>query len=592
MLRAICITGLVAIFTAGCGLEDPDLGRSGYGSSTMAITNAEGEDDVLRSGTSLNLKTKQGNVLTPNTFYSVQVTNNRTKAILSRAQLLTDNSGHLELSSVAHDLGEFDDVKDEDSLMVKVQDPANNTALDALIPITPHIPNFQGHGFQVDEVQPPHIFSADKTGKPINAFVVGASPAKDETAAPVYVVGKGFPTRTSSVHVYLVKDSDKWQGKQMPRSGDAAHVHGPITVTVADGKMSTLALTWKPSNKDIGPYDLLVDVDRNGRYDYAFTSKDGSDGENKVGVTIQYSANWSAAKRDSESTTSARDEAKKAYEAADAAATKAESVAAGAEAKKKAAQARAEANTAKAAYESANAAAAKATAAFTPAWADATVCAAQVKIASESARTASVAADKAAKLVNDTVQAQKIWEAQTRAIREKMAAKHLIVNLAYSSSSRGKGQWANTYSSKAKVYTYINPPVQKGTRHAWLTKWIVKHQSFKKFWNNPDMYKDGKVKISPFAYHGGGGSSTGIKGSIQKSCTNSAPIAIINPGGVDVSGGPMVYDIVFDYNSDGYYELGKDFIDIQSNNAGSGIQSGKQMMNLADDQIYGFKVVK
>ncbi len=590
MTRAICITGLVAIFTAGCGLEDPDLGRSGYGSSTMAITNAEGENDVLRSGTSLNLKTKSSKVLTPNTFYSVVVTNSRTRAVLSRAQLLTDNAGQLELSSVAHDLGEFDDLKDEDSLMVNVQDPANNIALDAAIPITPHIPNFQGHGFQVDEVQPPHIFSADKTGKPVNAFVVGASPAKDETAAPVHVVGKGFPAGVSSVHIYMVKDSDKWQGKQMPRSGDAAHVHGPITASVANGKLSTLALTWKPGHKDLGPYDVLVDVDRNGRYDYAFTAKDGSDGENKVGVTIQYSANWFAAKRDSESTTSARDEAKKAYQAADAAATKAESVAAGNEAKKKAAQARAEANKAKAAYQAANAAAAKATAAFSPAWGDATVCAAQVTIASASARTASEAADKAAKLVNDTVQAQKVWEAKTRAVREKMAARHLIVNLAYTSSGRGKGQWANTYSSKAKVYTYINPPVQKGSRHAWLTKWIVKHQSFKKFWNNPDMYKDGKIKITPFAYHGG--SSTGIKGSIQKSCTNSAPIAIINPGGVDVSGGPKVYDIVFDYNGDGYYEIGKDFIDIQSNNAGSGVQSGKQMMNLPDDQIYGFKVVK
>ena len=588
MTRVIWTMGLTAIFLTACGLEDPDLGRTGYGSTTMAITNAEGENDVLRSGTSLNLKTTAANVLTPDTFYNVVVTNNRTKSVLSKAQLLTDSKGQLELSSVAHDLGEFDDVKDEDTLMINVQDPANNTALDAQIPITPHIPDFQGHGFQVDEVQPPHIFSADKAGKPVNAFVVGASPTKDETAATIYVVGKGFPSKVNSVHVYVAKDSDKWQGKSMPKSGEAAHVHGPVTVAITDGKMATLALTWKPGHKDLGPYDILVDVNRDGSYDYSFTAKDGADGENKVGVTIQYSANWFAAKRDSESTVSSRDQAKKSYEAANAAATKAEKIAAGNEAKKKAAQARAEANKAKTAYNTAEAAATKAKAAFSPSWADATVCAAQVKPAADAAKIASEAADKAAKLVNETIEAQKIWDAKTLAVREKMASQHLIVNLAYSSSGRGKGSWANTYSSKARIYTYINPPIQKGSRHAWLTKWIVKHQSFKTFWNNPDMYKNGKIKISPFSYHG----TTGIKGSIQKSCTNSSPVAIINPGGVKVIDGPKMYDIVFDYNSDGYYEIGKDFIDIQSNNAGSGVQSGKQMMSLPDDKIYGFKVVK
>ena len=587
-MRAMWIVGLVAIFATACGLEDPDLGRSGYGSTTMAITNAEGEDDVLRSGTSLNLKTTEANVLAPDTFYSVVITNSRTKTILSQAQLLTDNQGQLELSSVAHDLGEFDDIKDEDTLMINVQDPANKTALDTQIPITPHIPNFQGHGFQVDEVQPPHIFSADKNGKPINAFVVGATPASEETAAPIYVVGKGFPTRADTVHLYVVKDSDKWQGKQIPKSGEAGHIHGPLTVSISDGKMATLALTWKPGHKEIGPYDILVDVDRNGSYDYAFTAKDGSDGENKVGLTIQYSANWFAAKRDSESTVSSRDEAKKSYAAADAAATKAEAVAAGNEAKQKAAQARAEANKAKTAYNSADSAATKAKAAFTLSWADATVCAAQVSMAANAAKTASEAADKAAKLVKDTIQAQKIWEAKTLAVREKMASQHLIVNLAYNSSSRGSGQWANTYTTKQKIYTYINPPIQKGSRHAWLTKWVLKHQSFAKVWNNPDMYKNGKLALKPYAYHSGGG----VKGSIQKSCTNSPPVSIINPGGVKIIDTPKLYDIVFDYNGDGYYEIGKDFIDIQANNAGSGVQSGKQMMQLADDKIYGFKVIK
>ena len=588
MKRGIWFLGLGAMLAAGCGLEDPDLTRSGYGSSTMAITNAEGEDDVLRSGTSLNLMTKAQSALVADTLYSVEVTNSRTGELLSRAQLLTDQQGQLELATVAHDLGEFDDVKAEDTMVIRVKDPANELALDAKIPVTPHIPNFQGHGFQVDEVQPPHIFSADKHGKAVNGFVVGAAPLPEETASPIYVVGKGFPTRVTSVDIYLVADSDAWQGKQIPKSGDPGHIHGPMTVAVSGGKMNTVALGWKPNHKQLGPYDILVDVNRNGSFDYTFTAKDGSDGENKVGLTIQYSANWFSAKRDSESTVASRDEAKEAYDAANAAATKAENVAAGNEAKKIAAQARAESNKAKTAFNNADAAATTARAAFSNSWADATVCAAQLKIASDAARTASEAADKAAKLVKDTEQAQKVWEAKTLAVRTKMASQHLIVNLAYNSKSRGKGQWANSYSSKVRVYTYINPPIQKGARHAWLTKWVVKHQSWTKFWNNPDIYKNGQVKISPYAYHGGGG----VIGSIQKSCTNSAPVAIINPGKKVFGDEPQYYDIVFDYDGDGNYDIGKDFIDIQSNNNSSGVQSGKDLMNKKDDQIYGFKVVK
>ena len=72
-----------------------------------------------------------------------------------------------------------------------------------------------------------------------------------------------------------------------------------------------------------------------------------------------------------------------------------------------------------------------------------------------------------------------------------MTSKHLLVNLAYSSSSRSGGTWSNSYSSADSIYSYVNPPVQSGGKHGYVVKLLLKHQSWSQFWNNPDSLAAG-----------------------------------------------------------------------------------------------------
>ncbi|MDF1524645.1 MAG: hypothetical protein P1P87_17720, partial [Trueperaceae bacterium] len=62
----------------------------------------------------------------------------------------------------------------------------------------------------------------------------------------------------------------------------------------------------------------------------------------------------------------------------------------------------------------------------------------------------------------------------------------LLVNLAFSSSSRSSGTWSNSYSSSQTIYTYVNPPVQSGSKHGYVNKLLLAHKDWDQFWNNPD----------------------------------------------------------------------------------------------------------
>jgi hypothetical protein len=593
-MRAMTCLITVCALAAACGLDESKLGKTGYGDTTMAITNSAGENGVLRTGTAINISTPQGINLKPNAIYSIVVTNIRTGTIISKSDLLTDMEGNLERTAVAHDVGEFDDVKEDDSLDLMLKDKLDNKVGSATIPMTPHIPDFQGHGFQVDEVQPPHIFSADAKGTPVNSFVVGAMPDTDEIAAPVHVKGSGFPRGIAAVDLYIVKDADKWQGKAIPPQGSADHIAGPVVGTVVAGILQTTKLPWQPAGKDLGPYDILVDVDRNGSFDYAFSAKDAADGEDKVGLTVQYGAAWWRAKSSTEATKLSTSAASKAYTAADAAATKAESLAKGAVAIAKAAESRTEAQNAKAEYNKASTASASAEVAFGQTLADDKTCAAEATKADAAAKQAAVHATKAAQLVNDTAQATKAYEAEMKAKAAQMASKHLLVNLAYNSKSRSGGAWANTYSKQSTIYTYVNPPVQKGSRHAWVNKLVIKHQSWSGFWNNWERVKQGgkgagRIYIADLVVGQ-------LGGTIQKSCTNSPPVKIINPGVLPVdptgTGGLQVFkfDIVFDYDRDGYYDIGRDFLDVISVDSTGKLTTARDLEKLSDDQIFGFQV--
>jgi len=583
----------VALLVAACGLEEGNYGKHGYGSSTLAITNAEGEQDVLRTGTALNLSTPDDVALKADTVYQARLTNIRTGMLLAEVEVLTDMAGKLERTSVAHDLGEFDDVQDNDTLQLELVGPGKETIVDQNLPVTPHIPNFEGHGFQVDEVQPAHVYTCDMRGNAINGFVVGALPDPEETAAPVHIKGRGFPAGVTSVDIYLVKDRDKWQGSAIPRNGDPDAVVGPVVGMVSDGVLLPTRIEgWQPTGKDLGPYDVLVDVDRNGQYDFGFSSKDASDGEDKVGLTIQYGAAWFRAKSAAEAAEDSSGAAADAYTAADTAATTAEQAAKGPEALALAVQARAEANSAKSESQTASTASTKADSAFDQTLADDVTAIAQSNIADAAAKKAADHAAQAAKLVSDTQQATKAYEAQMRALAAQMAAKHLLVNLAYNSPNRSTGSWDNTYSqSSSTIYTYVNPPVQSGSRHAWVTKWVVAHQSWAGFWNNWELVQKGGSGLGRL-YVKDKAVAT-LSGTIQNSCTNSPPIKIINPKTLPMDTvNVLKYDIVFDYDNDGYYDVGRDFLDVVSFRTDGSLVSAKDLQNMPDDQIYGLMVTK
>lgn len=597
----VVFAGIISLTIGGCGAGDgPNFGKQGQGAEALKIMNAEGEASVLRTGTALSVRALGADLkLESNTVYKVTVTNIDTGSKVSEASLLSDMLGDLELTTVAHDLGEFDDVKDEHRIGIAVHDATTGQKVaDVSLPVTPHIPDFVGHGFQVDEIQPPHIYTcaADQSApsgcKPLNSFVVGALPDDGEVAAPIYAAGKGFPTGVTTVDLYIMRDADKWQGKAIPQPGDPAYIAGPIQGTVDRGVLRPTALSWSPAKADIGPYDVIVDVDRNGTFDYSFASKDAADGEDKVGVTIQLGAAYFRAKKATEKTALSVDAAKAAYDAADKAATEAEKIATAPDAIDKAAQARAKANEAKGKWQEAKTAAATADGEMAKELVSATTCQAQADAADAAAKAAANLADQAAKLVNDTKQAQAAHEAKMKALAAKITSAHYLVNLAFSSKSRS-GSWQNEFTNNDKIYSYVNPPMQSGARHAFVTKLVVKHQSWKNFWNNPDLVQPGgkggagRIPISNLVVQ-----TTG--GKVQNSCTNSPPVAIINPGvlPLDDTVNLLKYDIVFDYDNDGYYDIGRDMLDVIGHtNSGKAI-SAKDLQNLPDDQIFGFSVKK
>ena len=45
-MKVICQVAAVTILVAGCGLDDGNYKKQGFGNSSMAITNAEGEREV------------------------------------------------------------------------------------------------------------------------------------------------------------------------------------------------------------------------------------------------------------------------------------------------------------------------------------------------------------------------------------------------------------------------------------------------------------------------------------------------------------------------------------------------------------------
>ncbi|MCC6751236.1 MAG: hypothetical protein IT371_26525 [Deltaproteobacteria bacterium] len=585
--------GIVVLLVGACGeSEDSRFGKGQFGSSGLAIESSVGDEGLLRSGSALQVRTGASAAFRANALHQVVVLNPSTGREIARTDLLTDPLGRLELASVAHDLGEFDGVKERDVLEVKIHDLKGGQAVAAAnVPVVPTLHLLQGYGFQVDEVQPPYIFSARSDGQPANAFVVGALPEPGELAGPVFAGGRGFPANVATVDLYLVRDRDVWKNQPIPQRGQEGWVAGPIAAKVTGGVMQVTSLGWQPVGRDVGPYDLVVDVDRNGRFDFSAGFKDGADGEGKVGLTVQYSGAWLRARSNALTARGAADAAKAAARTASIAAFQASSAATNdPQATAKAKTIREAATQAQLQATVAETAAVAAEKAFNQLLADATICVAQASKAEEAARQAATFAKGAATDAVLTAEAEKAYD---DALQARLTASHLIVNLAYGSSRRGVDDgWKNRYAPSERVYAYINPPVQRGEKHGRVAKVIVTHQEWAGFWNNPALVEPGgQGSVGRIPYQSILVQTQGA--TPQTGCTNAPPVAILDPSALSLGQVDLLrFDVIYDYGNDGYYDIGVDFLDVVSTRTDGAVVSGVELAKLPADQLYGFSVAK
>ncbi|MCC6746703.1 MAG: hypothetical protein IT371_03535 [Deltaproteobacteria bacterium] len=282
---------LTTLGIAACGSDGTQYGRAGdvtFQSARLALTSSQGLN-VLRLNDALLVESEAvSDALRPNTKYQLTVTNGASYQFVGG--LLTDTTGRVPASTLAHDIGLFSDgVKVGDLLTVTLDDGTNR--INGAIAVKGHL-FLEGPGFAVDEVAPPNVYAADASGKAINAFVVGgADPG--EVAGPVYAAGDSFP-RNATVSIYVVRDRDQWKRRPFPARGETDLLAGPVTAkTDAEGRLPATNTGFAPKgSQDLGVYDIIVDVDRNGVFDWSASTKDAADGENKVGLTVQYSQAW------------------------------------------------------------------------------------------------------------------------------------------------------------------------------------------------------------------------------------------------------------------------------------------------------------
>lgn len=202
--------------------------------------------------------------LAPRTQYDIRVLNpNGAEVTLSR--FTTDSLGNIPTSALAYDLG-------------LTMEPLGGAALEAA--------NANGLGVYT-------VIILDQQGREVRRWTVTVR----EPTAPIVYASSGWNTAMNSflyqthsvfargeyfnpgavVDVYLVADRSVWT----PGTPLADVSGGPETVTVgADGKF--LVQIWNYPNV-VGAYDVVVDVDRDGRY----SAGDVVDSHTPVGLMVQ-----------------------------------------------------------------------------------------------------------------------------------------------------------------------------------------------------------------------------------------------------------------------------------------------------------------
>ena len=291
-MRRIVVSAALVLMVAACGCSNgAETAQVGFSSSAIVVWNSHGEADRLRIGESLSLETVLAGSLEPNTRYSVSIAT-RGGPTLAEVQLMTDLRGQFPVQTILHDVGEFDGVQEGSTIDITMAAPGGRTIAGSVTVDDLH-ERLSGAGWDVNEAVPPHVFAADASGAPQNAFAVGAATlAPGEVGGELYVAGDRFPA-DATFDIYVVRDSDVWAGKRIPQSGETGWIAGPIVArSDADGRLAATKTGFVPGREHLGIYDVLVDLDRNGTFDWSFSHKDGADGEQKVGFTVQYSQNW------------------------------------------------------------------------------------------------------------------------------------------------------------------------------------------------------------------------------------------------------------------------------------------------------------
>ena len=289
MRRFVVAGALVLVAALGACSNGTETAQVGFSSSAIVVWNSHGEADRLRLGESLALENVLSGTLEPNTKYSVRMSL-RGGADIGQVHLMTDLAGKFPVQTILHDVGEFDDVRAGSTIDISLEAPSGKSFAGS---ITVDPERLAGAGWDVEEAVPPHVFASDASGAPQNAFAVGATTlAPGEVGGEVYAAGDRFPA-DATFDVYVVRDADVWAGKKIPQSGDAGWIAGPVVMrSDAQGRLAPTGTGFVPAREHLGVYDVLVDLDRNGSFDWSFSHKDGADGEQKVGFTVQYSQNW------------------------------------------------------------------------------------------------------------------------------------------------------------------------------------------------------------------------------------------------------------------------------------------------------------
>ncbi len=116
----------------------------------------------------------------------------------------------------------------------------------------------------------PLIESCDQTGTPKNVF---------EDTETVYVFGNGYP-QSFLCNVYLVEDTLWTDGMQIPLGS------GTLTTTWSNssGGINAAPIYYPPLTP--GKYDIIVDVNDNGKYDAGIDALDDNDVELTAGIFV------------------------------------------------------------------------------------------------------------------------------------------------------------------------------------------------------------------------------------------------------------------------------------------------------------------